>query len=298
MTEPTGLVYLLALVPAVLWGFGPIFDKRGMDAGGSSLQGSLVVVVVDSTLYWLVLFALRWPNPLAGLQPSAILVFILAGVVGTALGRLAVFTGVKRVGASVNSAGISTRPLFATVLGIAVLGESVGTTTLAGVPVLVAGLVVLTYSRGGDVSGWDVRDLIFPVGAAAIFAVGNALRRFGFTNTPASPIQAVAINETAALVVLLAYALVASREDVLSAPRASFKYFIGSGVLTAVALLSMFAAFSLPEGRLAVVDPLGATAPLFTALFAAIFLRDVERVTRGVVFGAGLVVVGAVLITL
>lgn len=298
MTEPTGLVYLLALVPAVLWGFSPIFDKRGMDAGGSSLQGSLVVVVVDSTLYWLVLFALRWPDPLAGLRPSAILVFVVAGIVGTALGRLAVFTGVERVGASVNSAGISTRPLFATVLGIAVLGESVGTTTLAGVPVLVAGLVVLTYSRGGDVSGWETRDLIFPVGAAGIFAVGNGLRRFGFTNTPATPLQAVAINETAALVVLLAYAFVASREDVLSASRSSFKYFVGSGLLTAVALLSMFAAFSLPAGRLAIVDPLGATAPLFTALFAAIFLRDIERVTRGVVGGAGLVVVGAVLITL
>ena len=298
MSDPTTLVYVLALVPAVLWGLGPIFDKRGMDAGGSSLQAALVVVVVDSTLYWLALFALRWPNPLAGLQLSAILVFVLAGVVGTALGRLAVFAGVERVGASINSAGISTRPLFATLLAVVALGEPVGALTAVGVAVLVGGLVVLTYSRGGDLAGWRPRDLVFPVGAAAIFAVGNALRRFGFTDTPATPLQAVAINETAALVVLAAYAVVATREDVLSAPRASFRYFTGSGLLTAAALLSSFAAFSLPEGRLAIVDPLGATAPLFTTLFAAIFLRDVERVTRGVVAGAGLVVAGAVLITL
>lgn len=298
MSETPALVYVLALLPAVLWGFGPIFDKRGMDAGGSSLQASLVVVIVDSTLYWIVLFALRWPNPLAGLRLMPIVVFVLAGIFGTAIGRLAVFAGVERVGASVNSAGISTRPLFATLLGIGVLGESVGTLTLVGVIVLVVGLVALTYSRGGDISGWQPRDLLFPVGAAAIFAVGNALRRFGFTNTPATPLQAVAINETAALAVLLGYGIVATREDVLSAPRESFKYFTGSGLLTAVALLSSFAAFSLPEGRLAIVDPLGATAPLFTAIFAAIFLRDVERVTRGVVVGAGLVVTGAVLITL
>lgn len=298
MSDPTTLVYVLALVPAVLWGLGPIFDKRGMDAGGSSLQAALVVVVVDSTLYWLALFALRWPNPLAGLQLSAILVFVLAGVVGTALGRLAVFAGVERVGASINSAGISTRPLFATLLAVVALGEPVGALTAVGVAVLVGGLVVLTYSRGGDLAGWRPRDLVFPVGAAAIFAVGNALRRFGFTDTPATPLQAVAINETAALVVLAAYAVVATREDVLSAPRASFRYFTGSGLLTAAALLSSFAAFSLPEGRLAIVDPLGATAPLFTTLFAAIFLRDVERVTRGVVAGAGLVVAGAVLVTL
>ena len=64
-----------------------------------------------------------------------------------------------------------------------------------------------------------------------------------------------------------------------------------------MALLAFFTAFSLEAGRVAVVDSLAATAPLFTAIFSAVLLRDVERVTRGVVFGAVLVVIGAVLIT-
>ena len=139
------------------------------------------------------------------------------------------------------------------------------------------------------------------VGALAgvlVFAFGNVLRRFGLTTTPATPIQAVAINETAALVALTAYALARNRRDVLTAPRSSYVYFTGSGVLTAVALLSMFSALSMEAGRIAIVDPLMATAPLFTTLFAAVLLRDVERVTKGVVVGAALVVVGVVLITL
>jgi drug/metabolite transporter (DMT)-like permease len=41
-----------------------------------------------------------------------------------------------------------------------------------------------------------------------------------------------------------------------------------------------------------------ATAPLFTAVFAAVFLKDLERVTRGVVAGGLLVVVGVALVTL
>jgi uncharacterized membrane protein len=65
-----------------------------------------------------------------------------------------------------------------------------------------------------------------------------------------------------------------------------------------VALLAFFTAFSLDAGRVAVVDSLAATAPLFTTLFSAVLLRDVERVTRGVVLGALLVVVGVVLITI
>ncbi|WP_246984687.1 DMT family transporter [Halorientalis marina] len=297
MTQTPLVVYALALVPAVLWGFGPILDKRGMDAGGNSLQAALVVVVVDSLLYWVALAIQSWPDPFAGLTPRLVALFAVAGLFGTALGRIFVFAGVDRVGASINSAGISTRPLFATLLALGFLGEPLGPLTGVGVAVLVGGLVVLTYSKGGDVSGWQPRDLLFPVGAAAVFAAGNVLRRFGFTDTAATPLQAVAVNETAALVVLAAYALARNRQDVLSAPRASYRYFAGSGLLTAVALLAFFTAFSLEAGRVAIVDSLAATAPLFTTLFSAVLLRDVERVTRGVVAGAGFVVVGAVLIT-
>ncbi len=297
MTETPLVVYALALLPAVLWGFGPIFDKRGMSAGGSSLQAALVVVVVDSTLYWLALLVRSWPDPFAGLTPQLVAIFAVAGLFGTALGRIFVFAGVERVGASINSAGISTRPLFATLLAVVALGEPLGPLTGVGIVVLVGGLVALTYSKGGDVSGWQPRDILFPVGAAAVFAMGNVLRRYGFVDTGATPLQAVAINETAAFIALAGYALARSRTDVLSAPRASYRYFTGSGLLTAVALLSFFAALAMEAGRVAIVDPLTATAPLFTTVFSALLLRDVERVTKGVVVGAGLVVVGAVLVT-
>ena len=288
-------VLALALVPAVLWGASPIVSKRGMAAGGSSLQASLVVVVVDSTLYWLALFALHGANPLAGLSPSTLGLFAFAGLVGTSLGRLATFTGVDRVGASVNSAGVSTRPLFATALAAVWLGESVTTATVVGVLVLVGGLVVLALAKGGDVSRWEPRDLLFPVAAACAFAVGNVVRRFGLTTTDASTLQAVTVNETAALVGLVGYALAKNRRDVLAAPKRTYGFFALSGTLTAFALLSLFEA--LDRGSVALVDPLAGTAPLFTTVFAAAFLRDLERVTRGVVAGAALVVVGAGVIT-
>lgn len=108
-------------------------------------------------------------------------------------------------------------------------------------------------------------------------------------------LEAVAINETAALFALGGYAVVAGRRDIFDAPRDSYRYFAGSGTITAFALFSLFAA--LQRGSVALVDPLAATAPLFTTVFAAVLLRDLERVTRGVVAGAALVVVGVVLIT-
>jgi drug/metabolite transporter (DMT)-like permease len=273
-----------------------------MDAGGTTLQASIVVVLVDSGLYWLALAGLALVTgvaPFADITLLAAGIFVGAGFVGTALGRLAVFAGVRRVGASINSAAIASRPLFATLLAVALLGESVSLTTVAGIVVLGGGLAVLSLSRGGDIDGWDRRHLAYPVVAAVFFAAGNVARRYGLELTPTTALEAVALNETAALVALLAYAAVVSdadREHLVTAPRRTYGYFTASGVLTAVALLAMFAALAHPAGRVAIVDPLVATAPLFTALFAAVLLRDVERVTVGVVAGALLVVVGAGLV--
>ncbi|WP_458186950.1 EamA family transporter [Haladaptatus sp. NG-WS-4] len=296
MTLPVE-VYLLSLLPAVLWGFEPIVSKRGMADGGNSLQASLVVVVVDSVLFWTALIALEGTNPFVGLSPVTVGIFLFGGFVGTAVGRLAAFGGVRRVGASINSAGISTRPLFATMLAVAVLDEPLSLATGIGIVVLVAGLTILALAKGGDIGGWERRDLAFPLAAAGAFAVGNVVRRFGLATTETTPLQAVALNETAAFVALFGYAIARNRRDVLTAPRETYGLFAASGTLTAVALLSLFAALSLPDGRVAIVDPLTGTAPLFTTVFAYFLLRDVERVTRGIVVGASLVVVGAGIIT-
>ncbi|WP_435117998.1 EamA family transporter [Halolamina sp. C58] len=292
------VVYALALVPALLWGFSPVLSKRGMAAGGTSLQASLVVVIVDSGLYLLALAALRGGSAFAGLSAETIGVFVVAGVFGTALGRLATFAGVDRVGASVNSAGVSARPLFATLLAVGFLGEPAALTTAVGVVVLVVGLAALALGKGGDIGGWESYELLFPVGAAICFAIGNVLRRYGLTSSGVSSLEAVAINELAALAVLAGYAAARGRlGEFRDAPRETWAYFAGSGTITAFALLSLFAALGHPQGTVAIVDPLAATAPLFTTAFAYFLLGDLERVTRGVVVGAALIVLGVALVT-
>lgn len=295
---PAVTVYLLALVPAVIWGFTPILDKRGMSLEGTALQAALVIVVVDLSLFLLALLVLRGPALFDGIDVAAAGVFLFAGATGTAFGRILVFVGVDRVGASINSAVVSARPLFATAFGFGLLGEPVSVETAAGIVVLVGGLVVLSLARGGDISGWQPRDLLYPLGSGALFAFGNALRRFGLGTGGVDVLQAVALNEAGALLVFLSYAAVRGTSGFRSADRRSFGYFGVSGALTAVALLSLFGALSLPEGRVAIVESLSSTAPLFTTVFAYFLLRDVERVTPGVVAGALLVVVGAALVTL
>lgn len=288
-------VVALALVSAVLWGFEPIVAKRGLEAGGRSLQAAVTALVVSVVSYWLAVLLLYGPRrAAAGLDATTIGIFAVAGLFGTAIGRLGVFVGVQRVGASVNNAAMNTRPLFATAVAVVWLGEPFGPLMGVGVVVLVAGLVLLTLSRGGDIKGWRRIDLVFPVAAAAAFGLGNVVRRFGLTTTEATVLQAVTINETVALVALGGYVLARDRSALTEPPAGTYRYFAASGLLTTVALLALFGA--LDRGPVAVVDPVSATAPLFTTAFAYFLLRDLERVTRGIVAGVVLVVVGVAFI--
>jgi drug/metabolite transporter, DME family len=298
MTGAAGEVVALAVLPAILWGLAPIFDKRGMAAGGTPVQASLVVVTVELLVYWTAIAVLYGASAFAGLSLEILAVFVFAGVIGTALGRIAIFVGVDRVGASLNSTILSTRPLFATLIALAFLGEPLGPVTGLGIVILVGGVSTLTLSKGGDLGGWRPLDLLWPLLAAATFAVANVARRYGMLEGNVSALEAVTINETAGLIALLAYALATRGAAVRSRPRETYRHFAVSGLLTTVAMLSLMTALGLEGGRIAIVDPLVATAPLFTLLFAAVLLRDLERVTKGVVAGAALVVVGAVLSTI
>ncbi|SEL26132.1 EamA family transporter [Haloferax larsenii] len=289
-------VLLLAFAPAVMWGFTPVIEKRALSAGGNPIQASLTVVLVDSTVY-LVALAVFQNDPFGGISLGTVAIFAGAGAVGTALGRLAIFAGNARVGASISSAVLSARPLFATALAVGFLGEPLSVPTAAGIVVLVVGLGVLSAAKGGDLQGWTTRDLLVPLAAAAFFAVGNVARRWGLSAADATPLEAVAINEFAALVALSAYIAYTGRSRVLNRPRRSYLVFAVSGLITSVALLSMFTALSMPEGRIAVIDPLIATSPLFTIVFSWVWLGDLERVSRGVVAGVVLVVLGAALVT-
>lgn len=294
------LVYALALAPALLWGFGPILDKRAMSEGGGPLQATLVVLFVDILLFGLALvgfWLVDGRTPLVDLPAWVIGLFVLGGLFGTAVGRLATFAGVRLLGASVNTAAISARPLFATAFAVALLGEAPTLLTLLGVVVLVGGLLLLTAGRGGDLRGWEPTYLVYPLLAAGAFGIGNVIRRYGLTATDATVLEALFLNELTALVVLGGFALVRRRDRLTGAPRRTYGLFAASGAITAVALFSMFAALAHPAGRVVIVDPLTATAPLFTTVFSYFLLRDLERVTPTVVGGAALIVVGAALVT-
>lgn len=293
-----GAVCALALLATVLWGLTPVIVKYSLSLGGTKLQAVVVVLAVDTAVLWLATGLRHGLDAVFALPGTALLAFALTGVLATAVGRLVVYTGIERLGASVNTTCLGVRPLFAALLGVAVLGEWIGSLTLVGVFVLALGVVVLGRSKGGDVEGWRRWELLFPLAGAAIYALANGIRRTGLRETAVPPLAAVTVNETVALAVILGYVVVRRRGGELLAPRKTYVLLTLAGVATAVGMAAIFTALGHPGGRVVVVDPLVATAPLFTTGFAVVFLRDAERVTRGVAMAAAIVVTGGILVIL
>ena len=288
-------VFLFAGAAALFLGVGPAVSKRGLATGGTWMQAVLLVLSIRTALFWVVLVGLAGTDPFAGLSPFVAGVFVLGGVLASGVGRVVFVIGIDRIGSSLSNAFTNTRPLFAVLMAVAWLGETVTAGMAAGILVIVFGLGVLSLSRGGNVSGWKRSDLVFPLLAALAFAAGNVVRRFGFTVSPVTTLQAVTVGETAALVSMVGFAVVTGRLGAGGTPRRAFGYFAFNGLTATVGLFAFFAA--LRAGPVSVVDPVAATAPLVTTAVAAFVLRDVERVTPRLAAGVVLVVAGVALLT-
>jgi drug/metabolite transporter (DMT)-like permease len=291
------IAYLAALGAALFWGLAPVSSKRGFAHGGDPVSVAIIVIATSAGIFWGGLALTQGPTALApDLSAFGYGIFLFGGLIGTAVGRIGNYEGIDRVGASVNSAVIASNPLFATTLALAFLGEAVSIVQAVGVVVVVGGLVLLTFSKGGDVAGWQPHELLFPLLAALAYGTASVIRRFGLTTTPARPLEAVALNETAALFGLGVFAFWSGRHGLTSIPLRGYAYFLGAGVLSGTGLLLFFT--GLDNGRVAIVTTLVATSTLFATAFSYVGLGGIERITREIVAGVALVVVGVGVITL
>ena len=85
------------------------------------------------------------------------------------------------------------------------------------------------------------------------------------------------------------------RKDI-RAPRMALLWITLAGILASTGAFLSF--FSLAFAPVVLVSPIFTVNPLVTLILAAVFLRQVERITIRVFIGAGLVVAGVILVIL
>jgi len=249
------------------------------------------MVSVSFTTVFVCLLALA-TAPVERLFTWTISPFLLAGLLAPGLARLAYFVGVSRVGVARAMPLVSTAPVFAVVVAMIALRERPAPVVLLAVACIAAGgaLVAARDPRSG---AWRRIDLVFPLLGALGFAIRDNLFRYGFRRyeEPLLAAAAAAIASAAMMTLVGLYSLRAGR---MALPRQGLALLAASAFFEALAYISSLRAFR--HGNVSIVSPLVNTYGLFAIALAAIFLRDLERVTWRLVVATLLMVAGILVV--
>lgn len=231
-------------------------------------------------------------TPAAEFWQPAVGFFLAAGVFAPGIGRTFTYIGIEKIGVARSVPISNGYPMFASIIAVFVLHEVWTLKNFFGTVLVVAGIAILSASRGGK-GQWRSADIIYPVIAALAFGVSSNLRKLGLMAVN-RPFMAAAF--TAATAFAFSACLLASRGGVkaLRVTRSNAPWFFIAGSANTVATLSVFHALSY--GDVVVVEPLVSSNPVISLVMSALFLKDLETITPRVVAGALCTVIGTILV--
>jgi drug/metabolite transporter (DMT)-like permease len=277
---------LFACVAGIFFGAMNITMRRGLARVADVDAGSAVIAVVAFVLVAAAAVASGIEFDAAELWP-----FLLLGTLVPGFSQLLVVHAVHAAGASRAGILFGMAPLFSALIAIAAFDEPLRWPLVAGTLLVVAGGVALAWEGERPVD-YRAYGGALAVGVAAAFGLRDNLARAVSEDVAADPLAQSTAIVLGASIVLLANLL--RQPSALPRLRAAFAPFASSGVVTALAQVTLFEA--LDRMRVTVVAPLVGTGVLWTVVFAAIFLGRSELIGRRLVVVALLVVAGGTLV--
>jgi uncharacterized membrane protein len=280
------LTPLLAIASSILFGVGGVLSRRGLQHANPLVAAVVSITVTTAFVWCLTLLS----GPVSRLFTWRIWPFLVGGLVAPGLARLMSFVGIGRIGVARSTSLMAAAPLFAVLIAMACLGERPTPLLLLGAAAIVGGGVMLAL-RSRHETPWRRRDMIFPALGALGFALRDNLSRWGLRDYGDALAAAAAATLTS---LALMWIFAAAWHARLTVPATSLGFFALSGVCEGSAYLLMWRALSI--GSVSVVSPLVNSYSIVAIVLAAIFLRDLERVTWRIAFAAALIVAGVALV--
>lgn len=288
----------LSVVAALAFAGQYLCVRLGTDRG-SVTDVMLLSLVCNVVLIGPAAAILHYPD--YALTRLSVLSFVAAGLSGSLLARVCMFKSVQTIGASRTSPVVSANVFFATLLALAVLGETLTPTHLIGIVLIVCGVAVISWETATDDPDCPLHEvglsLLLPLAAAAFIGFEPIFVSMGLSEgTPLLP--GFAIKAIVATLGFVGYLRLSGAR-----PTASFrlspelKWYLGAGITSTVGIGAYFAALEITP--VVIVVPLLQTSPLLVVVLSAIFLpRRLERVTFRLLAAACVVVVGATVVSL
>lgn len=285
---------ILAISASLFWGLSYIISRVGLTH--SNVLSGVFITSISSLCYSLIISFLF--IDLAVFANRAVLYFIAAGVIGPFIGRVFLYMGLDRVGASIGSPLAEIKPLYAAIGAVLFLGEGLSPSIILGTLLIIVGVITISLEEsGGQIEkSWSKKDLTFPILAGVCFGILHVLRKMGLNGIPV-PIAGVTMQNASALVFFPLLGLTQrGRHRLLLDDKRAWIIFSLAGLSMFFAQLCVF--FALDLGQVVVVSPLSSLSPFFVLLLVRVFLRGLEKVTWRIVLGVILTVGGTAVLTL
>ncbi len=281
---------LLALGAALCFSSGQICSRLGLNYGTPT--GAISFSLFTSTV---ILFAALGPLASWDEAPAdGVLLFTAAGVLSPFCTQILLFISAIKVGISRASPLRNTTPLFAGVVAVLWLGETVTVAIATGTLLIIFGASLLGMRDSEQAVPYQPIYLLLPVMAAFLGGFSSPMRKLGYSMIDSVPL-AVCVVQGGAFVALVLYLLATRKYRELVFRRETLVWFGLSGLLNSVAVTMNMTALEM--GDVVVVSPLISTTPLFTVILSTIFLRSFERVTLKVLVGAAAICLGGIVLT-
>jgi drug/metabolite transporter (DMT)-like permease len=223
---------------------------------------------------------------------QAAILFICVGLLFPATVTLLNFESNKLMGPNIAGAISGLAPVFAVLLALALLGESIHVLQLFGIAAIVAGVMFMYGERRQNLQRWSSWMLSLPLAAAVIRGAVQPVIKLGLEHWP-SPVAAVVIGYTISSAILIFAAFARDPRLVRRFDGRGALWFAAVGLCNGSAVLSLYAA--LGRGPVALVAPLVASYPLVTLLLSFIFLKH-EHIGPQLVAAVAVIVGGVVLL--
>jgi len=214
--------------------------------------------------------------------------FALAGLLFPAAVTLLTFEANRRIGPNLTGALGNLTPLFAVLLAVALLGEAPQAGQLAGMAVILAGVLVLVVRPQLSLGVQLLPALALPLAAALIRGLVQPVVKLGLEGWP-NPFAATLFGYLVSAAVVLSAGSIVEGRGLMGVHLRGWQLFSVVGLCNGLAMLLMYAA--LARGPVIVVAPLVACYPLATLAFGRIVLGP-GGFTARVALGVAVTVVG------
>jgi len=281
---------IVPFLSAMGWAVDSILVRKGARTS-SVLSAAFLSYVVTTILTWSYV-AINFP--LSIVRSPAAFYFMASGTLQPLLARIFLYIGIERLGVARAMPLRGTGPLFSVAIAVFFLQERPVLPVYLGGLFIVAGGWLVLYRKGASSSDWRLLDAIYPLLAAFLAGVSQNFRRAGLLILP-NPFVAGAVTTGTSLTIFVIYLWIKRQFPVVIPSRESLPYFGPTAFVSAISQLLVFTSLNL--GEVSVMIPLLNTTPLFSLLFSAIFLKDLEKVTMPIVLGALSLLGGALIIT-